>query len=122
MVKFCIQSDEVRMSGEIGITAKFQIITRAKLDAIRKSSPVTDQFSAEESEGGQNELFKVLQEIVNATVQKKKMKFRILFLLLMVQDWFKPPFQLTFTPYFNNNRRMLVKFQKTPSEPFLLWS
>ena len=38
MVKFCIQSDEVRMSGEIGITAKFQIITRAKLDSIRKSS------------------------------------------------------------------------------------
>ena len=35
MVKFCIQSEEVRMSGDIDITAKFQIITKAKLDSIR---------------------------------------------------------------------------------------
>jgi len=34
MVKFCIESEEIRMSGEIGITAKFQIITKAKLDSI----------------------------------------------------------------------------------------
>ena len=37
MVKFCIQSEEVRMSGDIDITAKFRIITKAKLDSIRNS-------------------------------------------------------------------------------------
>ena len=38
MVKFCILSEEVRMSGDIDITAKFQIITKAKLDSIRNGS------------------------------------------------------------------------------------
>ena len=38
MVKICIESEEVTMSGDIGITAKFRIITKAKLDSIRKYS------------------------------------------------------------------------------------
>ena len=34
MVKLCIVSEEVRMSGDIDITAQFRIITKAKLDSI----------------------------------------------------------------------------------------
>ena len=94
MVKLCILSEEVRMSGEIGITAKFQIITKAKLDSIRSGSfkptwlwPIKPHKIIEWF-FGEKELIKVLQAIVSAMAQRKKMKFMISFLSLMVQDWF----------------------------------
>ena len=99
------------MSGDIGITAKFRIITKAKLDSIRKYSsskrPQVVRMVRLESTGqglvrtrfgpitsgpevyfSYSEYEKVLSEIVNAMDQKKKMKFMILFSLLMAQDWF----------------------------------
>lgn len=94
MVKLCILSEEVRMSGEIGITAKFQIITKAKLDSIRSGSFISTWLMSIKPHKiiewlfGEKELIKVLQVIVSAMAQRKKMKFMISFLSLMVQDWF----------------------------------
>ena len=111
MVKICIESVEVTMSGDIGITAKYRIITKAKLDSIRKYSyserPQVVRVAESESTGQglvrtrlspkiqhRKSVYrwvninKVSPEIVNAMDQKKKMKFMILFLLLMAQDWF----------------------------------
>ena len=99
------------MSGDIGITAKYRIITKAKLDSIKKYSyserPQVVRVAESESTGQglvrtrlspkiqhRKSVYrwvninKVSPEIVNAMDQKKKMKFMILFLLLMAQDWF----------------------------------
>ena len=61
------------MSGDIDITAKFQIINKAKLDSIRNSftfSLVIEVFEVKLNDFfDEDELIKVFLAIVNATAQ-----------------------------------------------------